>query len=148
MAATSQTTFSNATSWMKMRVFRLRFHWSLFLRIQLTIFHHWLRWWLGAVQATSHYLNQWWLVHWRIYASLGLNELRHKRSFRGPPFNDRDVDNYAICSHTLRHHRNLLSHPSTTLKHIYESCKHMRLKIGNRIFYRLLMLLGSSHTSA
>ena len=23
----------------------------------------------------SHYLNQWWLVYWRIYASLGLNEL-------------------------------------------------------------------------
>ena len=26
-----------------------------------------------AGQATSHYLNQWWLVYWRIYASLGLN---------------------------------------------------------------------------
>ena len=23
----------------------------------------------------NHYLNQWWLVYWRIYASLGLNEL-------------------------------------------------------------------------
>ena len=23
------------------------------------------------------YLNQWWLVYWRIYASLGLNELTH-----------------------------------------------------------------------
>ena len=31
--------------------------------------------WLGAEQATSHYLNQWWLFYWRIYASLGLNEL-------------------------------------------------------------------------
>ena len=29
--------------------------------------------WAG--QATSHYLNQCWLVYWRIYASLGLNEL-------------------------------------------------------------------------
>ena len=29
----------------------------------------------GAIQGTSHYLNQWWLVYWRIYASLGLNEL-------------------------------------------------------------------------
>ena len=29
----------------------------------------------GAVQATSHYLNQWWLGYRRIYASLGLNEL-------------------------------------------------------------------------
>ena len=26
-------------------------------------------------QTTSRYLNQWWLVYWRIYASLGLNEL-------------------------------------------------------------------------
>ena len=47
-----------------------------FLRVQSTIFHHWFRLWLGAVQATSHYLNQWWLVYWRIYASLGLNELK------------------------------------------------------------------------
>ena len=29
----------------------------------------------GADQATSHYLNQWWLDYWCIYASLGLNEL-------------------------------------------------------------------------
>ena len=76
MAAIFHTTFSNAFSWMKMYKFRLKFHWSLFPRIQLTIFQHWLRWWLGAVQATSHYLNQWWLLYWRIYALLGLNELR------------------------------------------------------------------------
>ena len=62
--------------------FRLGFHWSLFLRVQLTIFHHWFRQWLGAGQATNHCLNQWWLVYWRIYASywriyasFGLNEL-------------------------------------------------------------------------
>ena len=29
-------------------------------------------------QATSHYLNQWWLVYRRIYASLRLNELSAK----------------------------------------------------------------------
>ena len=75
MDAISQTTFSNAFSWMKMFEFRLKFHWSLFLGFQLTIFQHWFRYWLGAVQATSHYLNQWWLVYWRIYASLSLNEL-------------------------------------------------------------------------
>ena len=61
--------------WMKMFEFRLKFHWSLFLRVQLTIIQHCFREWLGAAQATSHYLKQWWLVHWRIYASLGLNEL-------------------------------------------------------------------------
>ena len=76
MDASFQTTFSNAFSWMKMFEFRLKFHWSLFLGVKLTIFQHWFRLWLGAVQATSQYLNQWWLIYWRIYASLGLNELK------------------------------------------------------------------------
>ena len=71
----SQKIFSNAFSWMKMLQLRLKFHWSLFPRDQLTIFQHWFRSWLGAVQSTSHYLNQWWSVYWCIYASLGLNEL-------------------------------------------------------------------------
>ena len=43
MAAVFQTTFSNAFSWMKMIEFRFKFHWSLFLRVQLTIFQHWCR---------------------------------------------------------------------------------------------------------
>ena len=43
MATVSQTTLSNAFSWMKMLEFRLRFHWSLFLRVQLTIIQHWFR---------------------------------------------------------------------------------------------------------
>ena len=43
MVVISQTTFSNAFYWMKMYEFRLRFHWSLFLNVQLTIFHHWFR---------------------------------------------------------------------------------------------------------
>ena len=38
MTAISQTTSLNAFSWMKMYEFRLRFHWSLFLSVQLTIF--------------------------------------------------------------------------------------------------------------
>ena len=33
--------FPNAFSWMKMC--KLRFHWSLFPRVQLTIFQHWFR---------------------------------------------------------------------------------------------------------
>ena len=68
MAAFFQTTFSNDFSWMKMYEFWLTFHWSLFLGVQLTIFQHWFRLWLGADQATSHYLNQWWLDYRRIYA--------------------------------------------------------------------------------
>ena len=43
MAAALQTTFSNAFSWVKMYEFWLKFHWSLFLGVQLTIFHHWFR---------------------------------------------------------------------------------------------------------
>ena len=76
MAAIFQTTSPSGFSWMKMYEFRLTLHWSLFLGVQLTIFQHWLRWWLGADQATSHYLNQWWLDYRRIYASLGLNEFK------------------------------------------------------------------------
>ena len=75
MDAISQTTFSNAFSWMKMFEYRLKFHWSLFLRVQLTMSQHWFRLWLRADQATSHYLDQCWLHYRCIYASLGLNEL-------------------------------------------------------------------------
>ena len=75
MAAISQKTLSNSFSWMKMLKFWIKFHWSLFIRVQLTISQHWLRWRLGTDQATSHYLNQWWIDYRRIYASLGLNEL-------------------------------------------------------------------------
>ena len=60
MTAIFQTTFSNAYSRMKLYQSRLKFHWSLFSRVQSTIFQHWFRWWLGAGQATSHYLNQCW----------------------------------------------------------------------------------------
>ena len=43
MAAIFQTTFSTSFSWLKMYEFWLRFHWKLFPRVQLTIFHHWFR---------------------------------------------------------------------------------------------------------
>ena len=43
MDAILQTTFWSTFSWMKMFEFRLKFHWSLFLRVQLTIFQHWFR---------------------------------------------------------------------------------------------------------
>ena len=62
--------FLNENIWISLKISL-----KLFLRFQLTIFQHWFRYWLGAVQATSHYLNQWWLVSWHIYASLGLNEI-------------------------------------------------------------------------
>ena len=43
MAAISQTTVLNAFSWTKAYQFRLRFHWSLIPRVQITIFQHWFR---------------------------------------------------------------------------------------------------------
>ena len=43
MAAISQTTFLNAFSSMKTFVFWLEFHWSLFLRVLLTMSQHWFR---------------------------------------------------------------------------------------------------------
>ena len=43
MATISQTTLSNAFSWMKIYKFWLRFHLSLFQRVQLTIFQPWFR---------------------------------------------------------------------------------------------------------
>ena len=41
--AISQTTFSNEFSSMKIYEFWIKFHWSLFLGVQLTIFQHWFR---------------------------------------------------------------------------------------------------------
>ena len=58
--AVSQTIFSNAFSWMKKYEFRVKSHWNLLLRLQLTISQHWFRYWLGAEEATSHYSNQCW----------------------------------------------------------------------------------------
>ena len=42
--AISQMTFSKGFSWTKVFAFWLKFHWSLFPRVQLTKFQHWFRW--------------------------------------------------------------------------------------------------------
>ena len=55
-----QTTFSNEFSWMKMVELQFKFHVNLFPGVQLTKNQHWFIYWLGAKQAKSHYLNQWW----------------------------------------------------------------------------------------
>ena len=43
MVTFSQTIFWDEFSWMKNFVFWLKFHWSLFLRVQLTTTQHWFR---------------------------------------------------------------------------------------------------------
>ena len=83
--------------------FRLIFHWRLFLRVLLSIVYHWFRKWLGAVQATSHYLNQWLLVYQRIYASFGLNELskKNKKTSKESSMNWRFVDEFEVTDDVL-----------------------------------------------
>ena len=49
MAAISETTFPYTFLLMERLVFRLIFHGSFFLKVQLTIFLDWFGWWLGAV---------------------------------------------------------------------------------------------------
>ena len=66
MADFLEKTFSNTFSWTNISVsLSLNFcffHWGLFAWVQIIISQHWLRWWLGARQATSHYLYQCWPV--------------------------------------------------------------------------------------
>ena len=43
MSASPQTIFSDSFLWMKSFLFWLKFHWSLFLSVQLTITQYWFR---------------------------------------------------------------------------------------------------------
>ena len=61
-----------------------------------------------ADQATSHYLNQWWLVYWRIYASLGFSVLRGFNCWRLIYIMVVDINN------TVRMHK-------TNIKHAFKS---------------------------
>ena len=59
---------------MKTFAFWFIFHWSLFLKVQLTISQPWFRSWLVACSAPSHYLNQGWpslLMHMRQSGEMG-----------------------------------------------------------------------------
>ena len=78
MAAISQTTLSNAFSWMKMLEFRLQFHWIMFLG------SNWQYSRIGSDNGLAPIRRQ--AIIWtnddpvqrRIYASLGLNGLMWK----------------------------------------------------------------------
>ena len=76
MATIFQTIFANAFSWMKMYKFRLRFHWSLFRRVPLTIFQHSSDYGLVQVRRQAIIWTDDDPVYRCKYASLGLNELR------------------------------------------------------------------------
>ena len=66
----------NIFSWVNIYI-NLRFHLSVFQMVQFTIFQHYSS--IGTNNGLSperrHCLTQLWLVHWRIYVSLSLNEI-------------------------------------------------------------------------
>ena len=74
----------------------MKFQWSLFPRVQWTIFQHWFRQWLGAEEAIRHIRNNDVLVSWCVYASLVLNELTEGAPFYRWPksilFNEKNLD--------------------------------------------------------
>ena len=59
MAAILQTTLSSAFSWMKIFQFRLKFHWSLFIWVQLTTFQHWFRYLINGLAPTRRQAIIW-----------------------------------------------------------------------------------------
>ena len=68
---------SNAFSWMNIFKFRLKFHWNLlFLRVQMTIFHHWFRWWLGTKPLSEPMMAYVAGVYMHHSASMGQDKLR------------------------------------------------------------------------
>ena len=81
MDAIWKKTFSNAVSWMKMFAFRFQSHWTLFLRVQLTICRHLIR------TGDKPYMNQWWprlLTHMSFARPHWLHVLANPESkFRG-----------------------------------------------------------------
>ena len=58
MADICQTAFSNAFSWKICLVFCYKFHWSLFLMVQLTVSQCCFRYWLSTKQVPSHFLTK------------------------------------------------------------------------------------------
>ena len=115
MAAIFQTTFSNTFFLMKMFEFRLTFHSIVFLRVQLTIS------WTNAG-----------IVFWRIYASLGLNELIiiHKLLIHNP-----DIHGGGLL--VLGNHRRLKTNQDSKASLIKTHCevKYVVCKNGGILYW-------------
>ena len=75
MATISQTIFWDAYSCMKSFVLWLKFNWSLLLRVQLTITHHWFYNGLPPNRQQAIVWTNGDLIHWCIYVALGRDEL-------------------------------------------------------------------------
>ena len=74
MTAIFQETFSDGFSWMKMYEFWLKFHWSLFLRVQITLFQHCSDNGLAPNRQQAIICPNDGLLYWCIYASISLHE--------------------------------------------------------------------------
>ena len=75
MATISQIIFPDVFSWMKSFVFSLKFYWSLFLRVQLTITQHCLDHGLVPNRQQAIIWTNADMIYWRIYVALGGDEL-------------------------------------------------------------------------
>ena len=103
MDAISQTIFSDAFSWMRTFVFLIKFHWSLFLRLQLTKTSIGLDNGLALNRRQAIIWTNADPVQWHIYTSLGGEELTHGKGM----FSYRN--RHMICSSgTPKGHRNVL----------------------------------------
>ena len=71
MTAISQTIFSDTFSWIESLAFWLKFHWSLFLMVQLTIPSTDLDNGVAPQRRQAIIWTNTDLIHWRIYAALG-----------------------------------------------------------------------------
>ena len=69
---------------------------SLFVSVQSSIYHHWIRWGLGAEQAPSHYLNQRWHIL-LTHICVTRIKLLHTKSFSF----QRNVQNMSILQSVL-----------------------------------------------
>ena len=72
----------NAFSWRKSSVFWFEFHWSLFVRVQLTIIQCWFNYGLLLNRRQAIIWTNADPVYWRIYAALGADELMWRWIFK------------------------------------------------------------------
>ena len=79
MTDMSQTIFWDAFSWMKNYVFWIKFHWKLFLRVELTITSIGLPHGLAPNRRQANIWTNGDPIHWRIYAALGGDEFNVKK---------------------------------------------------------------------
>ena len=79
------STFSNVFYRVKVLVLWFKFHWILFLRVQLTISRYWFWQWFGTKQVPNHYLNQCWpcsMAPYGITQPQWVNSLRPRQNGR------------------------------------------------------------------